>query len=269
MRRVVQFMLCAAMAGPGAALAQEREYEVHDSRRPQPAVVTPATPSTQDQPGKAPSDAVVLFDGKDLSKWRSKKDGSDAKWKVENGEIVVAPGTGNIATQEEFADVQLHIEWLQPKGTEGKGQARGNSGVFFMGMYELQVLDSHESETYADGMAGAMYGQYPPLVNAALPQGKWQTYDAVFRAPRYENGKLVEPARATVFFNGVLVQDNVKLLGPTKHKGLADYPDKHPEKGPIELQDHGNPQRFRNIWVRELPKESPPPAVKPAGEHYR
>ena len=269
MRRSVLFLLAAAIAVPAVVHAEDQQYEVHDSRRPQPAVVTPGTASTQEQPGKAPSDAVVLFDGKDLSKWESNKGGSEPKWKVENGELVVEPRSGNIQTKDEFRDVQLHIEWLQPKGTEGKGQGRGNSGVFFMGVYELQVLDSYNSETYADGMAGAMYGQYPPLVNAARPQGEWQTYDAVFRAPRYEDGKLVKPARVTVFFNGVLVQDNVELIGTTKHKGLATYPKEHPEKGPIGLQDHGNPQRFRNIWVRELKEENPKPPVKPAGENYK
>ena len=266
MRLIVSLLTSAALAAP--VMAAEVEYEVHDSRRPQPEVVTPGTASTQEQPGKAPSDAVALFDGKDLSKWQG-RDGGEAKWKVDNGEMLVTPKSGNIRTKDEFRDVQLHIEWMQPKGTQGKGQGRGNSGVFFMGMYELQVLDSHENQTYADGMAGSMYGQHPPLVNPIRPQGEWQTYDAVFRAPRYENGKLVKPARVTVFFNGVLVLDNVELIGTTKHKALASYPDEHPEKGPIELQDHGNPLRFRNIWVRELKGEAPKPPVKPAGEIYR
>jgi hypothetical protein len=268
MRRSVRFLMAATII-TAPALAAAEDYEVHDMKRPQPAVVTPGTASTPEQAGKPPSDAVVLFDGKDLSKWESEKDKSAARWKVENGDMVVEPKTGAIQSKEEFGDVQLHVEWMEPKGTEGKSQGRGNSGVFFMGLYELQVLDSYNNETYPDGMAGSMYGQRPPLVNAARPQGEWQTYDAVFRAPKYENGKVVQPARVTVFFNGVLVQDNAELLGPTKHKALATYPSEHPAKGPIELQDHGNPLRFRNIWVRELKGDAPKPPVKPAGATYK
>jgi hypothetical protein len=255
---------------PAAVVPPQGGYEVHDARRPQPPVVAPGTFSTQAQPGKPPGDAVVLFDGRDLSKWKSAKGGGEAKWKVENGELVVAPRTGPIATKEEFADVQLHAEWMEPTGITGRSQGRGNSGIFLMGLYELQVLDSHDSETYADGMAGSIYGQYPPLVNATRPQGEWQVYDVVFHPPVYEGGKVVQPATETVFLNGVLVQDHTQLIGPTKHQQLTEYPTEHPAKGPIQLQDHRNPIRFRNIWVRPTPKasEHPVPPTKSAGENY-
>ena len=266
----VSWVIAAALVLTGVpAVAQDANdgFEVHDSRRPQPKMVPPGNNSTQDQVGSAPADAVVLFDGKDLSKWQG-GDGSEAKWKVVDGVMEIAPKTGSIQTKDKFADQQIHIEWMEPKGTEGKSQGRGNSGVLIMGMYEVQVLDSYNNETYADGGAGAIYGQYPPLVNPIRPQGQWNTYDIVFHAPRYEGSEVKKPATITLFFNGVLVQDHMKLLGPVKHKELAKYPDKHPEKGPIQLQDHGNPVRFRNIWVREL-KETPPASAKPASERYK
>ena len=247
--------------------APEGGWEVHDSRRPQPPIVTPGEFSTQEKVGNAPSDAVVLFDGKDLSKWQDGK-GGDAPWKVEDGAMVIAPKTGSIQTKDKFRDVQLHIEWMEPKGIEGKSQGRGNSGVLIMGMYELQVLDSHDNQTYADGGAGAIYGQYPPLANPIRPQGQWQAYDVVFHAPTYDGSKMSKPATITVLFNSVLVQDHMKLLGPVHHKELTKYPDSHPEKGPLQLQDHGNPVRFRNIWVREL-KDKPVAPTKSAGENYK
>jgi len=169
-----------------------------------------------------------------------------------NGYVEVVPGTGAIATKQGFGDVQLHIEWAAPTPAKGEGQERGNSGVFLMGMYEVQVLDSYRNKTYPDGQAGAVYGQYPPLVNASRPPGEWQTYDIVFHGPRFDaGGKLLRPARMTVVFNGVLVQDNVVLTGPTAHQTRPPYA-AHPEKLPLSLQDHGNPMRFRNIWVREI-----------------
>ena len=233
----------------------EGGYEVHDKRRPQPVAVTPPTPSTQDQAGKAPSDAVVLFDGSDLSKWVSAKEetkGQPAPWKVVDNVIEVVPKSGYIQTKDEFADCQLHVEWLEPAGLTSKSQGRGNSGIFLMGLYEVQVLDNYQSETYADGSAGGIYGQYPPLVNAVRPPGQWQSYDIVFHPPVYEGEKVVKPARETVFLNGLLVQDDVELIGPTQHKELTKYPTTHPSKGPVSIQDHGNPIRFRNIWVREI-----------------
>ena len=251
------------------AQASGEGFEVHDRRRPQPKVVDPGTSSTQERAGTPPSDAVVLFDGKDLSKWQSDKGGS-APWKVENGEMVIAPHSGAIVTTDKFRDVQMHAEWMEPVGITGRSQGRGNSGIFLMGLYEIQVLDNYNSETYADGMAGSIYGQFPPLVNVCRPQGQWQTYDVVFHAPVYRDGKVIRPATETVFLNGVLVQDNAHLIGPTKHQQLTSYPAEHPERGPIQLQDHGNPIRFRNIWVREIPSgaDKPKPPTTSAGENY-
>src|SRR5262245_61350965 len=204
------------LSGASVCSAQvDPKWKVHDMDRPAPAIVTPGTASTQDAAGKAPSDAVVLFDGKDLSKW-AQKDGSAAKWKVENGYFEVAPKTGELRTKEAFGDCQVHVEFASPSPAKGEGQDRGNSGVFLMGLYEIQVLDSYESKTYADGQASAVYGQYPPLVNASRPPGQWQTYDIIFHAPHFDSaGKVTRPARVTALHNGVLVQDNVELTGPT------------------------------------------------------
>ncbi len=229
----------------------DTKWKIHDPSRPVPSVIDPGTASTQDSPGHAPSDAVVLFDGKDLSRW-AHKDGSAAKWKVENGYAEVVAKTGYIYTREAFGDCQLHVEFAEPVPPKGESQERGNSGVFLMGLYEIQVLDSYENKTYADGQAAAVYGQYPPVVNASRPPGQWQTYDIVFHAPRFaKDGKLLRPARATVLHNGVLVQDNVTLTGPTEHGERPPYK-AHPEKLPLALQDHGDPVRYRNIWIREL-----------------
>ncbi|MEW5900336.1 MAG: DUF1080 domain-containing protein [Acidobacteriota bacterium] len=199
----------------------------------------------------APSDAVVLFDGKDLSQWEDGKAGP-AKWKVESGYMEVVAKTGSIRTKRGFGDCQLHVEWATPAAVSGEGQGRGNSGVFLMDIYEVQVLDSYENQTYADGMAAAIYGQYPPLVNACRKPGEWQSFDINFHRPRFDaEGKAVSPARMTVFHNGVLVHDNVELTGPTAHKARPPYK-AHADKLPISLQDHGNPTRYRNIWLREL-----------------
>ncbi len=227
----------------------DTRWKIHATDRPLPAVIDPGTPSTQDSPGRPPSDAVVLFDGKDLSHW-SHKDGSSAKWNVEHGYAEVVAKTGYIYTREAFGDCQLHVEFAEPVPPKGESQERGNSGVFLMGLYEIQVLDSYENKTYADGQAAAVYGQYPPLVNASRPPGQWQTYDIVFHGPRFDkDGKLLRPAHVTVLHNGVLVQDNVELTGPT----VNGPPYKsHPEKLPLGLQDHGSSVRFRNIWIREL-----------------
>jgi hypothetical protein len=257
-------LVIVAMVGMLRAQDPPQGYEVHDRSRPQPPVVTPGTCSTQDQPGKPPSDAIVLFDGKDLSSFKSEK--GDVPWKVADGYFEIVPRSGPIQTKQEFGDIQLHIEWREPDDVKGKDQGRGNSGIFLMGLYELQVLDNYQSDTYPDGMAGSIYGQYPPLANAMRPPGQWEMYDVVFRAPRLDSdGKVSKPARITVFFNGVIVQDDTELIGPTMHKQLATYPAKHPEKGPIMLQDHGSAVRYRNIWVRELPKEKPQPPNRPAG----
>ncbi len=227
------------------------KWHVHDGERPQPKVITPGEPSTQEKVGTAPSDAIVLFDGTDLSKWR-KADNSAAAWKVENGYLECAPKTGDIFTKDEFGpDVQLHIEFATPPPV-GDGQGRGNSGCFMFGRYEIQVLDCYNNPTYPDGQATAIYGQTPPLVNASLAPGKWQTYDIVFEGPRFnEDGTVAKPAVATILHNGVLTQNHTIVTGETPHRAVGTY-HKHGEKGPIKLQDHGNPMRFRNMWIREL-----------------
>lgn len=238
------------------------QWKAHDLNRPRPPIVKPGA---QDLPVRPPSDAVILFDGKDLSKWRS-EDGSPAKWIAKNGYMESVKGSGYLFTRQNFGDIQLHVEWATPVPPSGNSQGRGNSGVFPMGLYEIQVLDSYENDTYPDGQAAAVYGQYPPLVNACLPPGEWQSYDIVFRRPRFDaDGKLVEPARVTVFQNGILVQDNVKLWGPTTWLQHLPY-EPHPDKLPLSLQDHGNPVRYRNIWLRELPEWVEPGPTNPATE---
>lgn len=226
------------------------KWRVHDGSRSQPIVITPGTFSTPDVPGKPPSDAIVLFDGKDLSKWRTEK-GDAPGWKVENGYMMVMPKAGDIFTKDEFGDCQLHIEWSAPNPPKGESQGRGNSGVFFMTNFELQVLDSYQNMTYPDGQAAALYGQYPPLVNASRKPGEWQVYDVTFTAPRFSNGKLETPAYITVMHNGVIVHNHTALLGPTSHKMIGTYTPQGPT-GPLKLQDHSDPVRFRNIWVRPL-----------------
>jgi len=246
---LIPFVLLS-LAKPADAQATMK-WKIHDLNRPVPPVVDPGTPSTQDAPGHPPSDAVVLFDGKDLSQWAD-KDGKPARWKVESGYMEVLPGSGNISTREGFGDCQLHVEFAEPLPASGESQERGNSGVFLMGLYEMQVLDSYQNKTYADGQAASVYGQYPPLVNASRPPGQWQTYNIIFHGPRFDkNGKVIRPARVTILHNGVLVQDNVELTGPTAHGERPPYK-AHPEKLPLQLQDHHNPVRYRNIWIREL-----------------
>ncbi len=223
------------------------KWRVHDGSRPQPRIVTPGTASTADKPGKAPSDAIVLFDGKSLAKWTGRKD--KANWKLDKGHMEVN-GTGEIRTRESFGSCQLHVEWATPAVVKGHGQGRGNSGIFLMGRYEVQVLDNFNNRTYPDGQAASLYGQKPPLVNAARKPGEWQTYDILFTAPRFKDKKLVSPGYVTVIHNGVVVQNHEALLGSSTHKRVAKY-SAH-GKGPIKLQDHGNPTRYRNIWLRKL-----------------
>ena len=222
------------------------KWHIHDGTRPQPKVITPG-----EKPGDAPSDAVVLFDGKDLSKWRSGKE--DAKWVAKDGYFECVPQSGYLMTKENYGpDVQLHIEFATPNPPHGDDQGRGNSGVFFFGgTFEIQVLDCYENKTYPDGQTSALYGQWPPLVNACRKPGEWQTYDIIFEAPRFKDGKVEKPAIATVFHNGVLTQNHRELFGGTVHRQIVPYKDQG-EKGAIGLQDHGNPVRFRNVWVREL-----------------
>jgi prepilin-type processing-associated H-X9-DG protein len=228
-------------------------WAIHDMNRPQPKVVTPGSFSTPEQPGKPPSDAIVLFDGTDLSKWKSSKDGGGpAKWLVKDGYMEVVKSAGDIQTIEEFGDCQLHVEWAAPAKVEGTGQGRGNSGVFLMGRCEVQVLDSYNNVTYADGHAASVYGVNPPLANALHPPGQFQVYDIVFRRPVFRDGKALDPGHVTVFVNGVLVQDSTQLEGGTGHMKRT-RPESLGDKGPLKLQDHGNPVRFRNIWYRPLP----------------
>ena len=247
-------LIVAVPATPSPSLGQGvGTWAIHDTLRPEPPAVDPGTAAIGAPAQRPPSDAVVLFDGADLSQWRSRS-GGPAGWQVENGYMQVVAGAGEIATARSFGDVQLHIEWSAPSPPRGSGQARGNSGVFLMGRYEVQVLDSYQNRTYPDGQAAAIYGQYPPLVNASRPSGEWQTYDIVFRRPRFDaNGALVSPARMTVFHNGVLVQDDVELTGPTAHQARPPY-ERHADRLPIRLQDHGDPVRFRYVWLRELPE---------------
>ncbi len=227
------------------------KWGVHDESRPLPPVIEPGTASTQSMAGQAPSDAVILFDGRDLSRWEDEK-GNPAAWKVSNGYMEVVPKAGAIRTKQGFGDVQLHVEWSAPTEIVGESQGRGNSGIFLMDTYEIQVLDVYQNKTYADGHAGAVYGQYPPLVNAVRAPGQWNMYDIVFKAPRFDNGgRLLTPAAVTVFVNGVVAQNNVILTGPTAWKQRPPYK-AHAQQLPISLQDHGNPVRYRNIWVREL-----------------
>lgn len=232
----------------GAKTQPEQQWKIHDIDRPLPPAVNPGPAGN---PVPAPADAIVLFDGKNLSGWSGSK-GEPAKWKVEQGYMEVVSKAGSIRTIRSFGDCQLHLEWAAPLPAGGEGQGRGNSGVFLMDTYEIQVLDCYNNTTYADGMAASVYGQYPPLVNACRPPGEWQTYDIIFHRPHFDkDGKLFQPAFITMFHNGVLVLDNVELLGPTAHKIRLPYK-AHPDKLPLSLQDHGNPVRYRNIWIREL-----------------
>ncbi|MCC7490933.1 MAG: DUF1080 domain-containing protein [Fimbriimonadaceae bacterium] len=226
-------------------------YKVHDGERPQPRVVTPGTASTQDAPGTVPSDAVVLFDGSSLAGWVSLKDGSPAPWSLGAGFMEVVPKTGNIRSVAEFGDCQLHLEFASPAEVKGDSQGRGNSGVFLMGLYEIQVLDCYQNPTYADGTTGGIYGQYPPLVNACRPPAAWQQYDIVWEGPRFAGEKLLKPAYVTVFLNGLVLHNRQELQGPTQHRQLANYTP-HAPVGPLVLQDHNDLVRFRNIWYRPL-----------------
>jgi hypothetical protein len=211
---------------------------------------TPVPPSVSTPRDAPPSDAIALFIGKDASEWES-IDGKPAKWQVTDGALIIEPGTRDIRTKRSFGDIQLHLEFRSPTPVRGEGQNRGNSGVYFMGLYELQVLDSYENKTYVNGQAASVYKQYPPLVNASRPPGEWQTYDVIFHAPRFAPNGAVTPARMTAFHNGVLVQNNVALRGPTLYKGKPSYAP-HAPKLPLVLQDHGSAVAFRNIWVREI-----------------
>jgi hypothetical protein len=224
---------------PGSA------WRVHDDKRPRPVVVLPGR-----EVGQPPSDAVILFDGKNLEAWQSEKGGA-ARWKVENGYMEVVGGSGDIVTKQKFGDSQLHVEFRTPSPPTGNSQERGNSGVFLAGLYEIQVLDSYDNLTYADGQAAAVFGQTPPLVNASRPPGEWQTYDILYTSPRFVNGKQTQAGYVTVFHNGVVTQNHTQLLGGTVFHALPK-PAVHDVMAPIKLQDHTFPVRFRNVWIRPM-----------------
>lgn len=229
---------------PGTPEIPGTPWQVHDGTRPQPRIVETGGAVAV----KAPGDAKVLFDGGSLDAWTT--DGKAASWAVKEGILVASPGT--LTTKEQFGPVQVHLEWRVPAGRKVDGQGGGNSGIFLMGMYEVQILQSHENKTYPDGTAGALYGQTPPLVNATAPQGEWQSYDILFHPPKYDGEKVVEPATVTVIQNGVVLHHARKFMGPTQFRQLASYPPKHPETGPLALQFHGDPIEFRNIWARAI-----------------
>ena len=236
-------VLVAAIAGTLGAQTDPKATEVWE---PVPKVITPGVGTA------APSDAIVLFNGTDLSQWVRDPDGTAPRWKVEDGAFMPVSGSGGLRTRQAFGDCQLHIEWRTPSVVAGEGQGRGNSGVFLMGRYEVQVLDSYENRTYANGQAASVYKQSIPLVNASRRPGEWQSYDIVFRAPRRDAaGNVTPPAVVTVFHNSVLVQDHFTLRGNTVYTGQPFY-EKHRDKEPLMLQDHGNPVAFRNVWIREL-----------------
>ena len=228
-------------------------WKVHDRARPQSRKVVPGLPIPT---MRAASDAIILFDGKDLSSWSSvARDGklSDPKWKVENDYFEMVPRSGSLVTKEAFGDCQLHLEWMTPAGTplERVGQMRGNSGVILMRRYEIQVLSSYDNITYADGAAGGIYGLYPPMVNPCRPEGEWNEYDIIFNAPRFEGEKLLKPAALTLIFNGLVVHHHAELLGTTDTLPIAKY-EPHAAEEPFLLQGHAGPVRYRNIWIRRL-----------------
>jgi hypothetical protein len=253
--RIDYAFLFAASAACGGVQAQVHGYPdgpklpgvpyvVHDPARPQPRMIETAGAVVV----KPPSDAKVLFDGTSLDAWTT--NGGPPAWVIKDGAMVA--NAKDIQTKESFGAVQLHFEWRCPAGRKVEGQSGGNSGAFLMGLYEVQVLQSHNNPTYPDGQAGAIYGQLPPLVNATAPQGEWQSYDVAFEPPVYKDGKVIKPAKVTLFHNGVFVQHGEAYLGPTEHRRLASYPEKHPESAPLRLQFHGDPMEYRNMWIRPL-----------------
>ena len=259
---VVAFIASAAAAqGVGyddGPKLPDQPWRVHDINRPNPPIVDPGP--APEKPAPVPSDAIILFDGSNLDAWQHAKGRTPAWDLLENDIMQVKPGTGDLMTRQNFGDVQFHIEWATPEKVEGQSQQRGNSGVFFLGRYEIQILDSYDNKSYADGQAAALYGQHPPLVNASRPPGQWQTFDIIFQAPRFDDdGNLERPAFVTVFHNGVLVHNHQPMLGATRHRAVATYA-AHEPTGPIKLQDHGNTMRFRNIWVRPLELDTEEPA---------
>jgi hypothetical protein len=229
-----------------------QKWKVHDAARPRPPIVTPGA-----KPGDPPSDAIILFDGKDLAQWESQGQGADkgkmvpAKWRVDDGFFEIIPKTGDLVTKQKFGDIQLHIEWSELTELAGDSQWRGNSGVLLMGRYEIQVLDSYDNLTYADGQAASIYGQWPPQVNVTRPPGQWNVYDIVFEAPKFEGANLVKPAFVTVIHNGVVVHNRKEIGGRMAHRVVGTYAP-HAAEESLALQDHDVRVRYRNIWVRKL-----------------
>lgn len=256
MKQTFFLIACNSFIGTGLLFAQisgykdtpiisGTTYHVHDNERPQPRVIQAAGAVEV----KPPSDAVLLFDGKNTDAWASVS-GGEASWEVKDGVLVA--GGADIRTKQEFGAMQLHFEWRLPADRKVNGQGGGNSGIFLMNLYEIQILQSHNNKTYPDGQAAALYGQLPPLVNATSPQGEWNSYGITFTPPVYKGEKVVTPAKVTVIHNGVIVQNNEPFTGPSTHRQIATYPPKHPATGPLRLQFHGDPMEFRNIWVRPL-----------------
>ena len=234
---------------------QQQEYparmtpQMTEIMEPEVKVIQP--PATVGMP---PSDAIILFNGTDVNKEWEDSRGNPTKWIVKDGELLCVKGSGVIQTKRKFNDFQLHVEWKTPSEVSGSGQGRGNSGVYLQGLYEVQVLDSYDNKTYRNGQAGSIYKQYAPLVNVCRKPGEWQSYDIIFTAPRFDNDTTVyfTPPRVTVLQNGVLIQNNVSLRGPTLYIGMPEYSVRKHGAGPVVLQDHGNPVAYRNIWIREL-----------------
>ncbi|VGO22438.1 3-keto-disaccharide hydrolase [Pontiella sulfatireligans] len=249
MKKMLTFLLLiAASASAGVANKFPKlpnGWHVHDMDRPLPKVVTPGQTDSD-----APSDAIVLFDGSNFNAWWGGKDGT-VPWILGEGFMEVVPKTGSVLSRQKFGDVQLHVEWAAPAEVVEEAQRRGNSGVFMMGKYEIQIMDAWENTAYPDGMAGAVYGQTPALVNVCKQPGEWQSFDIFFTAPVFKGGELVTPAYVTILQNGVLVQNHMEIYGPTEHNKAPPYK-VHADKLPIVLQNHGQSVRFRNIWVREL-----------------
>jgi len=247
MKEIITLCLCCLLISCGTTAQQEQKWppELTEVWEPEPKVITGATAQ------RPPSDAIVLFNGSGLDAWKN-ADGGAAGWKINSdGTMTVVKGTGPIFTKEKFGSCQLHIEWKTPDEIEGEGQGRGNSGVFLQNRYEVQILDSYQNRTYSNGQAGAIYKQYPPLVNAMNPTGKWQTYDIIFTAPEFNaDGMKVRSGYITVLHNGVLIQNHSELQGTSEYIGLPKNI-AHGDDG-IQLQDHGNPTSFRNIWIRKL-----------------
>jgi len=240
----------SASPAPTPPLQPDGNWHVNDLKRPAPPIVTPGSFSTPEAPAQPPSDAIVLFDGTDTTQWETSK-GEPSPWKCENGVMVTTKI--DIQTKQKFGDIQLHVEYAEPTPPTGSSQGRGNSGIFLMGLFEIQVLDNYNNPTYPDGQAGSVYSQTPPMANACRPPGEWQTYDIGFTTPRLDpQGKVITPAYVTVFHNGVLVQNHTAIVGPTVHGHLTDYHSVHTSEGPLKLQYHNNSVRYRSVWLRPL-----------------